>query len=90
MERLGRPSRRQSPATAQPQDSARKAYEGAVLQQRAGLITTLDVLDLARELLLARSNSNTAIASAYLAKARVLAAAGALERIVADARCRAP
>ncbi len=62
------------------EDSARKAYEGAVLQQRAGLITTLDVLDLARELLLARSNSNTAIASAYLAKARVLAAAGALEQ----------
>ncbi|RZI37744.1 TolC family protein, partial [Herbaspirillum sp. HC18] len=40
------------------EDSARKAYEGAVLQQRAGLITTLDVLDLARELLVARSNSN--------------------------------
>lgn len=62
------------------EDSARKAYEGAVLQQRAGLITTLDVLDLARELLLARSNSNTAIANAYVAKARVLAAAGALEQ----------
>lgn len=62
------------------EDSARKAYEGAVLQQRAGLITTLDVLDLARELLLARSNSNTAIANTYVAKARVLAAAGALEQ----------
>ena len=62
------------------EESARKAYEGAVLQQRAGLITTLDVLDLARELLLARSNSNTAIANAYVAKARVLAAAGALEQ----------
>lgn len=62
------------------EDSARKAYDGAVLQQRAGLITTLDVLDLARELLLARSNSNTAIANAYIAKARVLAAAGALEQ----------
>ncbi|WP_298191404.1 TolC family outer membrane protein [Novosphingobium sp.] len=62
------------------EDSARKAYEGAVLQQRAGLITTLDVLDLARELLVARSNSNTAIANAYVAKARVLAAAGALEQ----------
>ena len=62
------------------EDSARKAYEGAVLQQRAGLITTLDVLDLARELLVARSNSNTAIANAYIAKARVLAAAGALEQ----------
>lgn len=62
------------------EDSARKAYEGAVLQQRAGLITTLDVLDLARELLVARSNSNTAVANAYIAKARVLAAAGALEQ----------
>ena len=60
--------------------SARMAYEGAILQQRAGLITTLDVLDLARELLVARSNSNTAIANAYIAKARVLAAAGALEQ----------
>ncbi len=60
--------------------SARQAYEGAILQQRAGLITTLDVLDLARELLVARSNSNTAVANAYIAKARVLAAAGALEQ----------
>ena len=60
--------------------SARQAYEGAILQQRAGLITTLDVRDLARELLVARSNSNTAIANAYIAKARVLAAAGALEQ----------
>lgn len=62
------------------EDSARKAYEGAILQQRAGLITTLDVLDLARELLVARSNSNTAVANAYIAKARVLASAGALEQ----------
>lgn len=62
------------------ENSARKAYEGAILQQRAGLITTLDVLDLARELLLARSNSNTAIANAYIAKARVLVATGALEQ----------
>lgn len=61
--------------------SARKAYEGAILQQRAGLITTLDVLDLARELLIARSNSNTAIANAYLAKARLLAAIGTLEQV---------
>jgi len=60
--------------------SARQAYEGAILQQRAGLITTLDVLDLARELLVARSNSNTAVANAYIAKARVLAAAGALQQ----------
>ena len=61
-------------------DSARKAYDGALLQERAGLRTTLDVLDLARELLLARGNYNNAIASAYIAQARVMAAAGALEQ----------
>ena len=61
-------------------DSARRAYDGALLQERAGLRTTLDVLDLARELLLARGNYNSAIASSYVAKARVLAAMGALEQ----------
>lgn len=61
-------------------NSARAAYDGALLQERAGLRTTLDVLDLARELLLARSNYNTSIASAYVAQARVLAAMGALEQ----------
>lgn len=61
-------------------ESARKAYDGALLQERAGLRTTLDVLDLARELLLARSNYNSAIAGAYVAQARVLAAMGALEQ----------
>ena len=61
-------------------NSARKAYDGALLQERAGLRTTLDVLDLARELLLARGNYNNAIASAYIAKARVMATSGALEQ----------
>lgn len=61
-------------------DSARRAYDGALLQERAGLRTTLDVLDLARELLLARSNYNSAVATSYVAKARVLAAMGALEQ----------
>jgi outer membrane protein len=61
-------------------ESARKAYDGALLQERAGLRTTLDVLDLARELLLARGNYNNAIASAYIAQARVMATAGALEQ----------
>lgn len=61
-------------------DSARKAYDGALLQERAGLRTTLDVLDLARELLLARSNYNNAIATAYIAQAQVMATAGALEQ----------
>lgn len=60
-------------------ESARKAYDGALLQERAGLRTTLDVLDLARELLTARSSYNNAIANATIAKARLLAAMGSLE-----------
>ncbi|NML95684.1 TolC family outer membrane protein [Novosphingobium sp. TW-4] len=60
--------------------AAKSAYDGALLQEKAGLRTTLDVLDLARELLLTRSNYNSAIAGAYAAQARVLAAMGALEQ----------
>lgn len=60
-------------------ESARKAYDGALLQERAGMRTTLDVLDLARELLLARSSYNTAVANAAIAKARLLTAMGSLE-----------
>lgn len=60
--------------------AAKSAYEGALIQERAGLRTTLDVLDLARELLLIRSNYNASIAGAYVAQARVLAAIGALEQ----------
>lgn len=59
--------------------AAQKAYDGAVLQERAGLFTTLDVLQLARELLQARSTYNQGIAGAYLSKAQVLAAMGALD-----------
>lgn len=61
-------------------EAAQKAYEGALLQERAGLVTTLDVLQLARELLAARSNYNSAIAGSYIGQARVLAAMGALEQ----------
>lgn len=60
-------------------EAARLALEGALLQERAGLRSTLDVLQLARELLLARSNYNAATAGAYVAQARLLAAMGALE-----------
>jgi TolC family type I secretion outer membrane protein len=60
-------------------ESAQKAYDGAVLQERAGMFTTLDVLQLARELLQARSSYNEGIAGAYIAKAQVLAALGALD-----------
>lgn len=58
--------------------AADTAYSGALLQERAGLRTTLDVLDLARELLIARSSYNAASANAYVAQARLLAALGAL------------
>lgn len=60
-------------------ESARKAYDGALLQERAGLRTTLDVLDLARELLSARNGYNNAIAGATIAKARLLFAMGSLD-----------
>ncbi|MDF8335526.1 TolC family protein, partial [Novosphingobium cyanobacteriorum] len=60
-------------------ESAQQALDGAQLQERAGLITTLDVLQLTRELLNVRSSYNNSIASAYISKARVLALMGALE-----------
>lgn len=60
--------------------AARKAYDGALLQEKAGFRTTLDVLNLARELLVARSSYNAATANAYVAQARLLAAIGALDR----------
>jgi outer membrane protein len=60
-------------------DSAQRAYDGAVLQERAGLRTTLDVLDLARDLLTAKSNYNAATTTAYVAQARLLAGLGLLE-----------
>lgn len=59
--------------------AAQQAFEGALLQQRAGLRTTLDVLDLARDLLQVRSNYNATTTAAYVAQARVLSAMGALE-----------
>lgn len=60
-------------------EAAQKALEGARLQQRSGLITTFDVLELTRDLLNVRSNYNSSIAEAYIAKARVLALMGALD-----------
>jgi TolC family type I secretion outer membrane protein len=60
-------------------DAAERAYQGAVLQQRAGDRSTLDVLDLARDLLTVRTSYNTNLANEYLARATLLAAAGMLE-----------
>lgn len=67
--------------------AARAAYEGALLQEKAGLRTTLDVLNLGRELLSSRVAYNNATAGAYIAQARLLAAMGALEldRLLPDA-----
>jgi outer membrane protein len=59
--------------------AAERAYEGAVLQQRAGDRSTLDVLDLARDLLTVRTSYNTALADEYLARSSLLGAAGMLE-----------
>lgn len=60
--------------------AARAAFDGALLQEKAGFRTTLDVLSLARELLIARSSYNSATSSAYVAQARLLAALGTLEQ----------
>ena len=59
--------------------SAQQALDGAIVQERAGLRTSLEVLDLARDLLLARSTHNAAIAAAYVAQARVIATAGLVD-----------
>lgn len=59
--------------------SAQKAYDGAVIQEREGLTTTFDVLQLALELLNARSNQNAAQAAAYIEAARIMALLGALD-----------
>lgn len=59
--------------------SAQRAYDGAVLQEKAGQFTTLDVLQLLRELLSVRSSYISTVANAYIAKARLLALIGALE-----------
>lgn len=60
-------------------ESAKRAYDGALIQQKAGDRSTLDVLDLARDLLTVRNNYNFAVAQEYFARAALLAAAGTLE-----------
>jgi TolC family type I secretion outer membrane protein len=59
-------------------DSAKTAYDGALLQEKAGLRSSLEVLDLARDLFTARLNHNSALATSYVAQARLLAAIGYL------------
>ena len=50
--------------------AAQRAYEGALIQQKAGDRTTLDVLDLARDLLTVRTNYNFAVAQDKLRMTR--------------------
>lgn len=58
---------------------AEQAYGGAVQQERFGMRTTLDVLDLARELLSAKVSFNQALAAAQVAKVKLLSAIGVLD-----------
>lgn len=60
-------------------DAAQRAYDGALIQERAGARTTLDVLDLARDLLTVRTNYVIAEANEYVSRAQLLAAMGRLE-----------
>jgi outer membrane protein len=60
-------------------ESAQRAWENAQRQERAGMRTTLDVLDLARDLLNVRNSYNAALATEYLARANVLGTLGRLE-----------
>jgi TolC family type I secretion outer membrane protein len=60
-------------------ESAQRAYENAQRQERAGMRTTLDVLDLARDLLNVRNSYNAALADEYYSRANVLATMGLLE-----------
>jgi outer membrane protein/S-layer protein transport system outer membrane protein len=59
--------------------AAEQAFQGAVIQERAGFRTTLDVLDLARDLLSVRTTFVQAQANEYLARVSLLAAMGRLE-----------
>src|SRR5205085_1990312 len=58
--------------------AAELALLGGQQQQRAGLRTTTEILDLARDLLQVRSSLNSSMANAFLQQTRVLAAMGAL------------
>ena len=59
-------------------NAAREAYAGAGTQQKAGFRTTLDVLILARDLLLVENGLNSAKYENYIANARILLALGML------------
>ena len=59
--------------------AAQAAYDGALIQLRAGQITTFDVLQVALELLNVRNAANQAQANATIDAARIMALIGAME-----------
>lgn len=59
--------------------SASEALTGARLQLKAGDRTTIELLDMARDLLTAENNLNIASANEYLARASLLSAIGRLK-----------
>lgn len=73
---------------AQATGAATRAYDGAVIQEKAGARTTLDVLDLLRDLLNVRSQYETTRAEVEVAKASLLAATGQLDPDVFAAQAR--
>jgi TolC family type I secretion outer membrane protein len=68
--------------------AAQRAYEGAEIQQKAGDRSTKEVLDLARDMLQARSQLASAQASEYVNAVRLLAVTGELDlaSLVPDAK----
>jgi len=60
-------------------EAARTAYEDGRIEARAGQRTTIEVLDLARDLLFVQTSYNGALASEYVARASLLAAMGRLD-----------
>jgi TolC family type I secretion outer membrane protein len=60
-------------------EAARSAYEDGRIEARAGQRTTIEVLDLARDLLFVQTSYNSALASEYVARASLLAAMGRLD-----------
>ena len=63
----------------QATDAAENAYKGAAIQEKAGMRTMLDVLDLARDLLTVRTSYVSAKANEYIARSNLIAAMGNLE-----------
>ena len=59
--------------------AAQKAYDGALIQEREGQITTFDVLQIALEVLTVRSGANQAAAAATSDVAQIMALTGAME-----------